>query len=178
MAERPPLTGRVEVPQERQVAGRVVGKPLVEGDNTCFVHRLLAVPACFPLIGLEGIEFLSTGMDGHRHTEPSQRIGDIPLDGVPEKMRDKKEPLFAGTLAANEDAAPVEIALEWWSNLYQIDSDAIPTRNVPRHVVIGIAKDGVSIHAGHGIAENVRVDQSTPCSLDKLEWGLCKSLPA
>jgi len=53
LPKSPPFSRRVEVPQERQVAGRVVGQPLIEAENTRFVKSLLAVLARFPLVYLQ-----------------------------------------------------------------------------------------------------------------------------
>ena len=49
----PAFSRRVEVLEERQIAGGVVGEPLVEARYARFVKSLLAVPARFPLVRLQ-----------------------------------------------------------------------------------------------------------------------------
>ena len=46
----PTFSGRVEVPQERQITGGVVGEPLIEAENTRPSVPMIGETPAFPLL--------------------------------------------------------------------------------------------------------------------------------
>ena len=119
------LAGHVEVAQIGCVAGCVIGEPLVGFRDAELMQKTQGIAGGFALIVHQRGQLLRANRRIARTAEIEGRGVDVPLDGVTEQVRQKKQALFGrnGVIDVNFDA--VEVAGERVRNIAGDDADAV-----------------------------------------------------